>query len=205
MLVAGWAAAEWAFGLACAAHPRRHVVARCGRGRTGWQRGRLNGQDARMPWWAVARWSWWERVCDAGTMRVGGGTGRSSPSVAFLRHWAADHWSNGSTGFWRQFGSSAQDDEHIGAGARRGAGLRDLAYRVSKLFSQPCVRLVALRVLWTARAARRPFLFWIGRRARSGCAGPPGPRPLAPPRMRPSESGWDDDDSTGHRGGELRR
>ena len=153
----------------------------------------------------VARWSWWERVCDAGTMRVGGGTGRSSPSVAFLRHWAADHWSNGSTGFWRQFGSSAQDDEHIGAGARRGARLRDLAYGVSKLFSQPCVRLVALRVLWTARAARRPFLFWIGRRARSGCAGPPGPRPLAPPRMRPSESGWDDDDSTGHRGGELRR
>ena len=69
MLVAGWAAAEWAFGLACAAHPRRHVVARCGRGRTGWQRGRLNGQDARMPWWAVARWSWWERICDAGTMR----------------------------------------------------------------------------------------------------------------------------------------
>ena len=136
---------------------------------------------------------------------VGGGTGRSSPSVAFLRHWAADHWSNGSTGFWRQFGSSAQDDEHIGAGARRGARLRDLAYGVSKLFSQPCVRLVALRVLWTARAARRPFLFWIGRRARSGCAGPPGPRPLAPPRMRPSESGWDDDDSTGHRGGELRR
>ena len=133
----------------------------------------------------VARWSWWERVCDAGTMRVGGGTGRSSPSVAFLRHWAADHWSNGSTGFWRQFGSSAQDDEHIGAGARRGAGLRDLAYRVSKLFSQHCVRLVALRkpVLWTARAARRPFLFWIGLRARSGCAGPLGPRPLAPPRM----------------------
>jgi hypothetical protein len=99
---------------------------------------------------------------------VGGGTGRSSPSVAFLRHWAADHWSNGSTGFWRQFGSSAQDDKHTGAGARRGAGLRDLAYGVSRLFSQPCVSLVALRepVLWTARAARRPFLFWIGRRAR---------------------------------------
>ena len=99
---------------------------------------------------------------------VGGGTGRSSPSVAFLRHWAADHWSNGSTGFWRQFGSSAQDDKHIGAGARRGAGLRDLAYGVFRLFSQPCVSLVALRepVLWTARAPRRPFLFWIGRRAR---------------------------------------
>ena len=136
---------------------------------------------------------------------MGGGMGRSSPSVAFMRHWAADHWSYGSTGFWRQIGSSAQDDMHMGAGARRGARLRDLAYGVSKLFSQPCVRLVALRVLWTARAARRPFLFWIGRRARSGCAGPPGPRPLAPPRMRPSESGWDDDDSTGHRGGELRR
>ena len=116
---------------------------------------------------------------------VEGGTGWSSPSVALLRHWAADHWSHGSTGFWRQFGSSAQDDKHIGAGARRGARLRDLAYRVSKLFSQHCVRLVALRepVLWTARAARRPFLFWIGRRARSGCAGPPGPRPLAPPRL----------------------
>ena len=116
---------------------------------------------------------------------VDGGTGWSSPSVALLRHWAADHWSHGSTGFWRQFGSSAQDDKHIGAGARRGAGLRDLAYRVSKLFSQHCVRLVALRkpVLWTARAARRPFLFWIGRRARSGCAGPLGPRPLAPPRL----------------------
>ena len=116
---------------------------------------------------------------------VDGGTGWSSPSVALLRHWAADHWSHGSTGFWRQFGSSAQDDKHIGAGARRGARLRDLAYRVSKLFSQHCVRLVALRkpVLWTARAARRPFLFWIGRRARSGCAGPLGPRPLAPPRL----------------------
>ena len=114
---------------------------------------------------------------------VGGGTGRSSPSVAFLHYWAAGHWSRGSTGFWRQFGSSAQDDKHIGAGARRGAGLRDLAYGVSTLFSQPCVRLVALRVLWTARAARRPFPFWIGRRARSGCAGPSGPRPLAPPRM----------------------
>ena len=116
---------------------------------------------------------------------VDGGTGWSSPSVALLRHWAADHWSHGSTGFWRQFGSSAQDDKHIGAGARRGAGLRDLAYRVSKLFSQHCVRLVALRkpVLWTARAARRPFLFWIGLRARSGCAGPLGPRPLAPPRL----------------------
>ena len=67
---------------------------------------------------------------------VDGGTGWSSPSVALLRHWAADHWSHGSTGFWRQFGSSAQDDKHIGAGARRGARLRDLAYRVSKLFSQ---------------------------------------------------------------------
>ena len=114
---------------------------------------------------------------------MGGGMGRSSPSVAFMRHWAADHWSYGSTGFWRQIGSSAQDDMYMGAGARRGARLRDLAYGVSKLFSQPCVRLVALRVLWTARAARRPFLFWIGRRARSGCAGPPGPRPLAPPRL----------------------
>ena len=63
---------------------------------------------------------------------VDGGTGWSSPSVALLRHWAADHWSHGSTGFWRQFGSSAQDDKHIGAGARRGAGLRDPAYGVSK-------------------------------------------------------------------------
>ena len=97
--------------------------------------------------------------------------------AAFVRFWVG----GGSkrqlvrTGFWRQ----------IGAGARRGAGLRDLAYRVSKLFSQHCVRLVALRkpVLWTARAARRPFLFWIGLRARSGCAGPLGPRPLAPPRL----------------------
>ena len=43
---------------------------------------------------------------------VDGGTGWSSPSVALLRHWAADHWSYGSTGFWRQFGSSAQDDKH---------------------------------------------------------------------------------------------
>ena len=135
---------------------------------------------------------------------MGGGMGRSSPSVAFMRHWAADHWSYGSTGFWRQIGSSAQDDMHMGAGARRGARLRDLAYGVSKLFSQPCVRLVALRVLWTARAARRPFLFWIGRRARSGCAGPPGPRPLAPPRMRPSESEWDDGGPAGMLGGGAR-
>ena len=112
---------------------------------------------------------------------VDGGTGWSSPSVALLRHWAADHWSYGSTGFWRQFGSSAQDDRHIGAGARRGAGLRDLAYGVSKLFSQPCVRRVALQVLWTARAARRPFLFGSvdgrGRGAR-------GPRALAPLHLR---------------------
>ena len=91
------------------------------------------------------------------------GVGRQH-RAAFVRFWVG----GGSkrqlvrTGFWRQ----------IGAGARRGAGLRDLAYRVSKLFSQHCVRLVALRkpVLWTARAARRPFLFWIGRRARSGKA-----------------------------------
>ena len=65
---AGWAAAEWAFGLGCAARPRRHVVARCGRGRTGWQCGRLIGQGAKVPWWAVARWLWWGRVCDTGTI-----------------------------------------------------------------------------------------------------------------------------------------
>jgi hypothetical protein len=51
MLEAGWAAAEWAFGLACAARQRRHVVARRGRSKRGWQHGRLNGQGARMPWW----------------------------------------------------------------------------------------------------------------------------------------------------------
>ena len=63
---------------------------------------------------------------------MGSGMGRPSPSVAFMRHWAAGRWSDGSTGFWRQIGSSAQDDMHIGAGARRGAGLRDPAYGVSK-------------------------------------------------------------------------
>ena len=138
-----------------------------------------------MPWWAVARWSWCGRVRDAGTMR-----GRWHGSVVAERGLHAllvggSHCQMVRTGFWRQIGSSAQDDKHIGAGARRGARLRDLAYRVSKLFSQHCVRLVALRkpVLWTARAARRPFLFWIGLRARSGCAGPLGPRPLAPPRL----------------------
>jgi len=115
----------------------------------------------------VARWSWWERVCDAGTMRgqrhewvvaeralpasLGGGS---------LVQWF--HW------FLAPIWFTAQDDKHTGAGARRGAGLRDLAYGVFRLFSQPCVSLVALRepVLWTARAPRRPFLFWIGRRAR---------------------------------------
>ena len=67
-MLVGWAAAEWAFGLGCAARPRRHVVARCGRGRTGWQCGRLIGQGAKVPWWAVARWLWWGRVCDTGTI-----------------------------------------------------------------------------------------------------------------------------------------
>ena len=57
MLEAGWAAAEWAFGPACAAQPRRHVFARRGRGKANWQHARLIGQDAMVPWWAVARWS----------------------------------------------------------------------------------------------------------------------------------------------------
>ena len=35
-----------------------------------------------------------------------------------------------------------------------------------------------------ARAAQTPFFFRIGRRARSGRAGPSGPRPLVPPRLR---------------------
>ena len=115
---------------------------------------------------------------------VDGGTGWSSPSVALLRHWAADHWSHGSTGFWRQFGSSAQDDKHIGAGARRGAGLRDLAYRVSKLFSQHCVRLVALRKPVLSGPRVRPgglsffgSVYGRGRGAR-------GPWALAPLHLR---------------------
>ena len=139
-------------------------------------------QEAKLPWWTVARWQWWERVRDAGTMRgrwhgsvvaerglptlLGGGS-----LVTWFYWFLAPIW----------FFGPGRQAHTIGAGARRGAGLRDLAYGVSTLFSQPCVRLVALRVLWTARAARRPFPFWIGRRARSGCAGPSGPRPLAPP------------------------
>ena len=201
---AGWAAAEWAFGLGCAARPRRHVVARCGRGRTGWQCGRLIGQGAKVPWWAVARWLWWGRVCDTGTIH-----GRWHGSVVAERRLHASLGS-GSLVIWfhwllapnRFIGSGRH--AHGGWSSSRGARLRDLAYGVSKLFSQPCVRLVALRVLWTARAARRPFLFWIGRRARSGCAGPPGPRPLAPPRMRPSESEWDDGGPAGMLGGGAR-
>ena len=126
---------------------------------------------------------------------VDGRTGWSSPNVALLRHWAADHWSHGSTGFWRQFGSSAQDGKHIGAGARRGAGLRDLAYRVSKLFSQHCVRLVALRkpVPWTARAARRPFLFLDRFTGEVGVRGAPGPSPPCTSEVvHPSEGERDD-------------
>ena len=46
------------------------------------------------------------------------------------------------------------------------------------------LRLVALRVPRTTRAARQLFPFRIGRRARSRRAGPSGPRPLAPPRLR---------------------
>ena len=115
---------------------------------------------------------------------VDGGTGWSSPSVALLRHWAADHWSHGSTGFWRQFGSSAQDDKHIGAGARRGAGLRDLAYRVSKLFSQHCVRLVALRKPVLSGPRVRPgglsFFGSVDGRGR----GARGPWALAPLHLR---------------------
>ena len=99
-------------------------------------------------------------------------------------------------------GEEGVGEEHAHEGGREAQ--REVVYGVSKLFSQLCVRLVALRVLWTARAARRPFLFWIGRRARSGCAGPPGPRPLAPPRMRPSESEWDDGGPAGMLGGGAR-
>ena len=108
---------------------------------------------------------------------VDGDTGWSSPSVALLRHWAADHWSYGSTGFWRQFGSSAQDDKHIGAGARRGAGLRDLAYGVSKLFSQPCVRLVALRVSFGPRVRLGGLSFLDRSTGEVGVRGAPGPSP----------------------------
>ena len=129
MLEAGWAAAESAFGPACAAHPRRHVVARRGRGKTGWQHGRLIGQDAMVPWWAVARWSWCGRVRDAGTMR-----GRWRGSVVAERGLHAVltgrrvALSAGPYWFLAPNGSSAQDDKYIGAGARRGAGLRDPAY-----------------------------------------------------------------------------
>ena len=133
MLEAGWAAAECAFGPACAAHLRRHVVARRGRGKTDWQHGRLIGQDAMAPWWAVACWSWCGRVRDAGTMR-----GRWRGSVVAERGLHAllgggSHCQMVRTGFWRQIGSSAQDDKHIGAGARRGAGLRDPAYGLPNL------------------------------------------------------------------------
>jgi hypothetical protein len=90
MLEAGWAAAESAFGPACAAHPRRHVVARRGRGKTG-RDGSMGVSLDRMPW------------CHGGPSRaghgvgafatrarcVGGGVGRSSPSAAFMWCWAA--------------------------------------------------------------------------------------------------------------------
>ena len=99
---AGWAAAECAFGPACAAHLRRHVVARRGRGKKDWQHGRLIGQDAMVPWWAVARWSWCGRVRDAGTMR-----GRWRGPVAAERGLHAvlgggSHCPVARTGFWRQ-------------------------------------------------------------------------------------------------------
>ena len=102
MLEAGWAAAEWAFGPACAAHPRRHVFARRGRGKANWQHARLIGQDAMVPWWAVARWSWCGRVRDAGTMR-----GRWRGSVVAERGLHAvlgggSHCQLVRTGFWRQ-------------------------------------------------------------------------------------------------------
>ena len=102
MLEAGSAAAEWAFDLACAAHPRRHVVARRGRGMMYCQHGRLIGQEARVPRWAVARWLWCGRVCDAGTMR-----GRwCGPVVAEHGLHAllggGSHCQMVRTGFWRQ-------------------------------------------------------------------------------------------------------
>ena len=88
----GWlgrrAAAEWAFGLACAALPRPHVVARRGgRGMMYCQHGRLIGQDARVPRWAVAQ----PGVGASATRArcVGGGAGGSSPSMAFMRSSAA--------------------------------------------------------------------------------------------------------------------
>ena len=39
--------------------------------------------------WVDARWLWCGRIRDAGTRGVGGGVGRSSPSMAFMRSSAA--------------------------------------------------------------------------------------------------------------------
>jgi len=89
--------------------------------------------------------------------------------LAFGANWVISQWQTVRCGRWRGNSTSA-------------AGRLDRASR--RRTTTVGLRLVALRVLRTTRAARQPFLFWIGQRARSGCAGPPGPRPLEPPRLR---------------------
>ena len=107
--------------------------------------------------------------------------------AAFVRFWVG----GGSkrqlvrTGFWRQ----------IGAGARRGAGLRDLAYRVSKLFSQHCVR--TCRTAETGPLDRacgsEAFPFLDRFTGEVGVRGAPGPSPPCTSEVvHPSEGERDD-------------
>ncbi len=90
MLEADGAADEYALGRARDARQRRHAVARRGRG--------MKALAACSYHWAwchggpIARSSWCGRVRGTGAAErcVGGGMGRSSPGVAFVRFWVAD-------------------------------------------------------------------------------------------------------------------
>ena len=89
MLEAGWTAAGCAFGPARAAHLRRHVVARRGRVNMDWQHGRLIGHDAMAPHGGLSRAGRGVGAFATRARCVGGGVGRSPPSVAFMRCWGA--------------------------------------------------------------------------------------------------------------------
>ena len=111
------------------------TVARRGRVSMDWQHGRLIGQDAMAPWWAVARWSWCGRVRDAGTMR-----GRWRGPVAAERGLRAvlgggSHCQMVRTGFWRQMvprlrGGELPPGRHLSRSGLFGprARLRGLAF-----------------------------------------------------------------------------
>ena len=152
MLEAGWAADEYAFGLACAAHQRRHVVARRGRGGTGWRHARLIGQEAMVPSHggpsradlgvgAFAR----RARCLGGGVWVG--RRRAWPSRVTGRRVAL---SGGPYWFLAPNGSLAQDDKYNGA----------MADELTRQATWAGMPPVAQRALRATRAAPRTCLFW---------------------------------------------